>query len=59
VKSKMLRQGCGLATMTFGEAPLPRGLDCLRLAKPGTIRWFKVIGEESELPRVGCVEAWQ
>jgi hypothetical protein len=23
------------------------------------IRWFKKIGEESKLPRVGCVEAWQ
>jgi hypothetical protein len=61
VKSKLLHQGmCGSTMMTLVETP-PSWTRLFQrfghLTRAG--RRFKLVGEGSELPHMGCVETWQ
>jgi hypothetical protein len=58
LKSKLLHQGMWLGNDDMRRTPPPpfRGdEDCLEVGQmPGAGRRIKLVGEESELPRVGC-----
>lgn len=58
-----LVQGCGLATMTYGNPPFFMDWPALEVGRMPETRWRilfgSFVGEGSKLPCVGCLKAWQ